>query len=69
VDLKYFSSQKNFMPLLIPDEIEQFTTPGAEVFYRFLRNVAKPDESVLSGVNRISTIQELTLFNTRQKLP
>lgn len=35
------------MPLIIPDDIEQFTTPGEEVFCRFLRNVAKPDESFI----------------------
>lgn len=32
------------MPLMIPDDIEQFTTSGEEVFYRFLRAVAKPDD-------------------------
>jgi len=32
------------MPLMIPDDIEQFTTPGEEAFYRFLRTVAKPDD-------------------------
>jgi hypothetical protein len=32
------------MPLIIPDDIEQFTTPGEEIFSRFLRRVAKPDE-------------------------
>jgi hypothetical protein len=31
------------MPLMIPDDIEQFTTPGEEVFYRFLQRAAKPD--------------------------
>lgn len=32
------------MPLIIPDDIEQFTTTGEEVFCHFLRNVAKPDD-------------------------
>jgi hypothetical protein len=32
------------MPLIIPDDIEQFTTAGEEVFCRFLRRVAKPDD-------------------------
>ncbi|GAM10441.1 ATP-dependent helicase/nuclease subunit A [Geobacter sp. OR-1] len=32
------------MPLIIPDDIEHYTTTGEEVFCRFLRNVAKPDE-------------------------
>lgn len=32
------------MPLIIPDDIEQFTTTGEEVFCRFLRTVAKPDD-------------------------
>lgn len=31
------------MALMIPDEVEEFTTCGEEVFYRFLRGVAKPD--------------------------
>jgi len=31
------------MPLIIPDDIEHFTTTGEEVFCRFLRTVAKPD--------------------------
>ncbi|QXE87397.1 NERD domain-containing protein [Geomonas nitrogeniifigens] len=35
------------MPLMIPDDIEQFTTPGEEAFYRFLSSVAKPDERFL----------------------
>lgn len=30
---------------MIPDDIEQFTTPGEESFYFFLRKVAKPDDS------------------------
>jgi hypothetical protein len=32
------------MPLIIPDDIEQFTTQGEEVFCHFLRTVAKPDD-------------------------
>jgi hypothetical protein len=32
------------MPLIIPDEIEHYTTTGEEVFCRFLRTVAKPDD-------------------------
>ncbi|MEI6215579.1 MAG: 3'-5' exonuclease [Desulfuromonadales bacterium] len=32
------------MPLIIPDEIEQFTTAGEEAFCLFLRRVAKPDD-------------------------
>lgn len=35
------------MPHMIPDDIEQFTTPGEESFYFFLRKVAKPDDSFL----------------------
>jgi hypothetical protein len=33
------------MPLMIPDDIEQFTTSGEEVFCRFLLRAAKPDDS------------------------
>lgn len=32
------------MPLIIPDDIQRFTTPGEEIFCRFLRTVAKPDD-------------------------
>ncbi|BCG47932.1 hypothetical protein GEOBRER4_n2786 [Citrifermentans bremense] len=32
------------MAIMIPDEIEEFTTCGEEAFYRFLRLAAKPDE-------------------------
>jgi REP element-mobilizing transposase RayT len=32
------------MPLIIPDDRERFTTPGEEVFCRFLSTVAKPDD-------------------------
>ena len=32
------------MPLIIPDDIEHYTTPGEELFCRFLRLVAKPDD-------------------------
>lgn len=35
------------MALMIPDDIEQFTTQGEQVFYRFLRSVAKPDDLFL----------------------
>jgi len=35
------------MALMIPDDIAQFTTPGEQVFYRFLRSVAKPDDLFL----------------------
>ncbi|WP_185242743.1 DEAD/DEAH box helicase [Citrifermentans bremense] len=32
------------MPILIPDDVEQFTTTGEEAFYRFLKVAAKPDD-------------------------
>ena len=32
------------MPLIIPDDIEHYTTAGEEIFCRFLRTVAKPDD-------------------------
>ena len=32
------------MPLMIPEDIEQFTTAGEEAFYRYLRAFAKPDD-------------------------
>ena len=35
------------MPLMIPEEVEQFTTPGEEAFYRFLRAFAKPDDQFI----------------------
>jgi hypothetical protein len=35
------------MPLIIPDDIEKFTTDGEEVFCRFLRSVAKPDNQYI----------------------
>ena len=35
------------MPLMIPEDVEQFTTPGEGVFYRFLRAFAKPDDQFI----------------------
>ncbi|MFZ4857855.1 MAG: DEAD/DEAH box helicase [Desulfuromonadaceae bacterium] len=32
------------MPLIIPDDIDHYTTAGEEIFCRFLRTVAKPDD-------------------------
>jgi hypothetical protein len=36
------------MALMIPDEVQGFTTDGEERFYRFLSAVAKPDNSYLA---------------------
>lgn len=35
------------MPTLIPDDIKQFSTIGEEVFCRFLRTAAKPDDQFI----------------------
>lgn len=36
------------MAVMIPDEIQTFTTDGEGVFYRFLKSVAKPDHLYIS---------------------
>ncbi len=36
------------MALMIPDNIEQFTTEGEKQFYKFLETVAKPDSRYIS---------------------
>jgi hypothetical protein len=36
------------MATMIPDDIQEFTTPGEGVFYRFLRACAKPDVSYIA---------------------
>ncbi|MEK6654687.1 MAG: hypothetical protein AABY92_06025 [Thermodesulfobacteriota bacterium] len=36
------------MATMIPDDIQDFTTPGEGAFYRFLQAVAQPDDRHLS---------------------
>jgi hypothetical protein len=36
------------MALMIPSDIEQFNTPGEEIFYHFLKSYAKPDNRYIA---------------------
>lgn len=36
------------MATMIPDDIQNFTTPGEGIFYLFLQRCAKPDEKYLA---------------------
>jgi len=43
------------MALMIPDEVQGFTTEGEGKFYRFLSAAAKPDNSTLFRVYVMAT--------------